>query len=89
MELLQAAGTSGLWFGASAAHVRLELPIVSIIVPFWGYLLGSLVQNWLNQKRELPMETTGRILRQFWAGVLPPAPSAGRRGGVQDSDLDI
>ena len=27
-----------------------ELPIVSIVVPFWGYLLGSLM---LNQKKEL------------------------------------
>ena len=28
-----------------------SLPIVSIVVPFWGYLLGSLISNWLNQKR--------------------------------------
>ena len=25
--------------------------IVSIVVPFWGYLIGSLIYNWLNQKR--------------------------------------
>ena len=29
------------------------IPRVSIVVPFWGYLLGSLIQNWLNQKKEL------------------------------------
>ena len=27
------------------------LPIVSIVVPFWGYLLGSVIEIWLNQKR--------------------------------------
>ena len=29
------------------------LPIVSIVVPFGGYLIGSLIYNWLNQKKEL------------------------------------
>ena len=28
-------------------------PIVSIAVPFWGYLLGSYLYIWLNQKKEL------------------------------------
>ena len=28
-------------------------PIVSIVVPFWVHLLGPLIQNWLNQKKEL------------------------------------
>ena len=27
------------------------LPVVSIVVPFWGYLIGSLLYGWLNQKR--------------------------------------
>ena len=27
------------------------LPVVSIVVPFLGYLIGSLIYNWLNQKR--------------------------------------
>ena len=31
----------------------LALPIVSIVVPFWGYLIGSLLYIWLNQKKEL------------------------------------
>ena len=27
------------------------IPRVSIVVPFWGYLIGSLLYIWLNQKR--------------------------------------
>ena len=30
-----------------------SLPIVSIVVPFWGYLIKALIYNWLNQKKEL------------------------------------
>ena len=26
------------------------LPVVSIVVPFWGYLIGSILYIWLNQK---------------------------------------
>ena len=33
-------------------HTRV-LPIVSIVVPFGGYLIGSLLYIWLNQKKEL------------------------------------
>ena len=33
--------------------VNSVLPIVSIVVPFWGYLVKALVYTWLNQKREL------------------------------------
>ena len=35
------------------------LPIVSIAVPFVGYLIiiGSLIETWLNPKKELPWET--------------------------------
>ena len=29
------------------------LPMVSIVVPFGGYLLGSLIKIWLNQDKEL------------------------------------
>ena len=29
------------------------LPIVSIVVPFWGYLLGSLIQKLVKPKKEL------------------------------------
>ena len=29
------------------------LPVVSIAVPFGGYLIGSLLYIWLNQKKEL------------------------------------
>ena len=32
---------------------RLALPVVSIVVPFWGYAKGSLIYNGLNQKKEL------------------------------------
>ena len=31
--------------------VVVHYAIVSIVVPFWGYLIGSLIYNWLNQKR--------------------------------------
>ena len=34
-------------------YISLLLPIVSIVVPFWGYLIGSLIYNWLNQRKEL------------------------------------
>ena len=37
----------------------LALPIVSIVVPFWGYLIGSLLYIWLNQKKGTTMETLG------------------------------
>ena len=31
-----------------------SLPVVSIVVPFWVYLIGSLLYIWgLNQKKEL------------------------------------
>ena len=30
-----------------------SLPRVSIVVPFWGYLSGSLIYKWLNRKKEL------------------------------------
>ena len=36
-----------------AGFYKAPLPIVSIVVPFWGYLLGSLIESWLNQKKEL------------------------------------
>ena len=34
-------------------NLQRGLPIVSIVVSFWGYLIGSLIYNWLNQKKEL------------------------------------
>ena len=36
-----------------------EIPIVSTVVPFWGYLLGSLKKKWLSQ-RGTAMETIGK-----------------------------
>ena len=36
-------------------YLKAKVPIVSIVVPFWGYLLGSLIQNWLNQKTEIQL----------------------------------
>ena len=35
------------------APMRVQVPVVSIVVPFWGYLIGSLLCIWLNQKKEL------------------------------------
>ena len=37
-----------------------KIPIVSIVVPFWGYLIGPLIYNWLNQKKGTTMETIGK-----------------------------
>ena len=34
-------------------------PIVSIVVPFWGYLIGSKLYIWLNQKKELQWRLEG------------------------------
>ena len=38
-------------------HIRVDkarhLPVVSIVVPCWGYLIGSLLYIWLNPKKEL------------------------------------
>ena len=36
------------------------LPIVSIVVPFLGYLLGSLIEKELNPKKGTTMETIGK-----------------------------
>ena len=47
------------------------LPVVSIVFPFWGYLIGSLLYIWLNQKKETTMETIGRVQIQ---GALNPEP---------------
>ena len=43
-----------LWAHQSLIYDLYELfivSIVSIVVPFGGYLFGSLIQNWLNKKR--------------------------------------
>ena len=37
------------------------LPVVSIVVPFWGYLIGSILYIWLNQKGTT-MEYRYRVL---------------------------
>ena len=43
-----------LWkVGVVDVRARILYPRVSIVVPFWGYLIGSLIYNWLNQKKEL------------------------------------
>ena len=31
--------------------LRVTILVVSVVVPFLGYLLGSQIYNWLNQKR--------------------------------------
>ena len=36
---------------AIMVRMILAIPIVSIVVPFWGYLIGSYLYIWLNQKR--------------------------------------
>ena len=41
------------------------MPIVSIVVPFWGYLKGSLMENGLNQKKGTMMETIGKAVSRF------------------------
>ena len=46
--LMRMACVGLLWFGADHST------IVSIVVPLWGHLLGSLVSNWLiRPKKEL------------------------------------
>ena len=52
-----------------------EKPIVSIVVPFGGYLLGSLVYNWLNQKKELQ-----------WRLQVEFKVDAGQVGAITSSD---
>ena len=42
---------------------RVPLKGVESRVPFWCYLLGSLIQKWLNQKKGSTMETLGRVWR--------------------------
>ena len=36
------------------------LPAVSIVFPFGGYLIGSLLYIWLNPKKGTTVETIGR-----------------------------
>ena len=47
---------SSLFPKAVSIRAYETLPIVSIVVSFWGYLIGSLIYNWLN-KKETTMET--------------------------------
>ena len=58
----------------------LHIPVVSIVVPFWGYLVGSLLYMymymyvyiyiciWLNQKQELQWRLLGTYFgpRSVW-----------------------
>ena len=44
-------GLEGRTCAYGSLHLVDVIPIVSIVVPFWGYLIGSLIYNWLNQKR--------------------------------------
>ena len=37
------------------------LPVVSIVVPFWGYLLGSFILNMVKPKTGTTMETIGSM----------------------------
>ena len=48
-----------LWYILYYGQCR--VPRVSIVVPFWGYLIESLIYNWLNQKKGTTMETIGRV----------------------------
>ena len=36
------------------------LPVVSIVVPFWGYLIGNLIIYLVKPKKGTTMETIGR-----------------------------
>ena len=44
-----------------AFSLRIFLPIVSIVVPLWGYLIGSLLQYLVKPKKGTTMETIGRF----------------------------
>ena len=48
-----------------------SLPVVSIVVPFGGYLIGSLLYICLNQKRNYTMETIGRGFLYLWQFRVP------------------
>ena len=45
----------------SASSSVQELPVVSIVVPFWGCLIWSFIYNWLNPKDGPTMETVGTV----------------------------
>ena len=45
------------WCGAQDARP----PIVSIVAPFWGYLLASLYMDLVKPKKGTTMETIGRV----------------------------
>ena len=49
------------------------LPVVSFVVPFWGYLIGSLLYIWLNQKRNY----NGDYRYSIWS-MCHPTMCAGR-----------
>ena len=40
-------------------YMYIHIPIVSIVVRFGGYLIGSYLYIWLNQKKGTTMETIG------------------------------
>ena len=59
---LSGLGRPRVW-GVSISRLGLSgfrtLPIVSIVVPFWDYLIGSQLYFGLNQKKGTTMDTIG------------------------------
>ena len=53
LELPPAASISDSVWRFGTLKLFGVLPVVSIVVPFWGYIFTSLIYNWLNQKTEL------------------------------------
>ena len=45
--------------------LRFAVPIVSIVVPFWGYLLRSLIKELVKSKKGTTMETIGILEPQL------------------------
>ena len=67
-----------------------DLPVVSIVVPFWGYLIGSLLYIWLNQKKGTTMETIGFRVKRAWnLGLEVQGLKAAYASGLRDSILGI
>ena len=63
LVILSARGSRREGFGLLAASGVgfCGLPIVSIVVPFWGYLFRILNIEWVKPKKGTTMETIGRI----------------------------
>ena len=80
-------------FLCSSFDLRLPVPIDSIVVPLWGYFLGSLILKWVHPKKgttteTISMENPGfRVVAEMsytFDVCMPPDPSRiVRRDGVR------